>query len=145
MRRPSNEPPFRPDGEEVDAFIRILEMADKTQDNIEKTGVKIGALRAGTSLIVVIFAVALPHLAESHLIPEFTLVIRQIIYAVLAFVALWCVEFFGIRKLKRTQSYEKRLLGRIVGFLREVEQSQSGSWTQLQRFEFMIRLSRFEI
>jgi hypothetical protein len=132
-------------GESSDELRRLLDLAETLQDEYESGVRRLVVWRLYQALSVVLSLVAAGVLlalnGHDKVLLASTAVVVGLIYVGMIEVLL------RTRGIARHIARDRRALRQVVDLIREVEQASAVAerWPPLQRAEFRIRLSRFDI
>lgn len=138
---PSSRPPST---EAVSELEKILNLAETLQESADRLESRIGLNKTiSSALILAGFAMA----AVSWLTLEDT---RRHIYPIASVIIAMLLAVStqsAIARLSKRKDRDQRALLRLVELLRETESiiSEVNGWSPLERAQFQIRISRFDI
>ena len=132
--------------EKIDEIEKLLSLAEELKDRYDNLIQRIIFHRTIQSIMAVLGVAALLslYLLKNTLDKPFATVVFYflIIFSISEFVLTLYFESL-IRRLKRQTYPDLKAISEIVALLREIEGTED--WSALERAQFRIRLSRFDI
>jgi hypothetical protein len=126
----------------------ILALAEELQSKLDIYSVRLLLNRVIQASLIIVFSLIGGGLSQTLWVknsPD----MAHFIYVLLGVIcSIYVIAFeFSIRRYRRTVQRDRRALDSLVSLLRETEESiaKRNQWSSLQKAEFKIRLSRFEI
>jgi hypothetical protein len=121
-----------------DELRRLLDLAEEVQERYELIQRRILAMRAVQLSVFVVTAVAL-YFSRAAGLTDASWIVP------IGFTYLAGIELIIRRRLEQRLRRELRAMQEVVELLRETERSQARGMNALDRAEFRIRLSRFDV
>jgi len=127
---------------EAQELSDLLDVAERIQSSYEASRSRASA---GDFIEIILAILALAAFAGALLLPSWGVLVGLVSGGLLlGYTAMFDK---GIQRIRRRSETDRQALQEVLDLLREIEgiAAMEGTWSRLQRAEFRIRLSRFEI